>query len=110
MGNLGKNFKSFKNEYSNRNTTVERKVELLKLMKEYLIEKNNGQSTYNFRKTNVGTSISIDDCSDPSCLYEIFGDMSASTSSDKLSKNADEERRRQTSQNKYSKDSPYPYE
>ena len=51
----------------------------------------------------------IRQCTNPSELYDIMGDISVNLSSNKLTEIAEHARARQTEQNKYDKNNPYPY-
>lgn len=110
MKNLVNKFNELKNEYHNSNTTNERKTELFQEMKEYLIRINGNNDQYEFKRNHSSGMIKqIRQCTNPSELYDIMGDISASLSSNKLTEFAEHARTRQMEQNKYDKNNPYPY-
>ena len=99
MKDLIDKFNELKNEYHNSNTTNERKTELFQEMKEYEFKRNHSSSMIK----------QIRQCATPSELYDIMGDISATLSSNKLTEIAEHAMTRQTEQNKYDKNNPYPY-
>ena len=108
MENLVNKFNELKNEYHNSNTTNERKTELFQEMKECLIRINGNNDQYEFKRNHSSGMIKqIRQCTNPSDLYDIMGDISASLSLNKLTEIA--AMTRQTGQNKYDKNNPYPY-
>lgn len=110
MKNLVNKFNELKNEYHNSNTSNERKTELFQEMKECLIRINGNNDQYEFKRNHSSGMIKqIRQCTNPSELYDIMGDISASLSSNKLTEFAEHARTRQMEQNKYDKNNPYPY-
>lgn len=110
MKNLVNKFNELKNEYHNSNTTNERKTELFQEMKECLIRINGNNDQYEFKRNHsAGMIMQIQQCTNPSELYDIMGDISACLSSNKLTEFAEHARTRQMEQNKYDKNNPYPY-
>lgn len=110
MKNLVNTFNELKNEYHNSNTTNERKTELFQEMKECLIRINGNNDQYEFKRNHsAGMIKQIRQCTNPSELYDIMGDISVNLSSNKLTEIAEHARARQTEQNKYDKNNPYPY-
>lgn len=108
MKDLIDKFNELKNEYHNSTTTDERKVELFQEMKECLIQINGNEDQYVFKRNHSSNIITqIRQCTTPSELYDIMGDISASLSSDKLTEIA--AMVRQMGQNQYDKNNPYPY-
>lgn len=103
-----KEFNEQKREYHLCNTTEERKTELMKAMKESLKEMNGGKDDYAFKMIIEGEVRSIKDCTEPEELYEILGDISLASRSDKMSEISHEMRSKSMSRNKYSEKNPYP--
>ena len=103
-----KELKEIRREYHLRNTTEERKTELMKAMKERLKEMNGGNDEYAFKMISEGEVRSIKDCTEPEELYEILGNISLVSGFDKMSEISHEVRSKSMSLNKYSEKKPYP--
>lgn len=100
-------FNELKGEYSLPKTDEKRKKELLETMKEIVTEMNGGEDEYVYKKIDKVEKVSIKDCSKPSDLYAIVGDMSREVSSQKMDAIGERERKRLTGYNIYDKDNDY---
>ena len=110
MKDLIDKFNELKNEYHDSKTTEQRRTELFQEMKECLIQINSNNDQYEFKRNHsAGMIKQIRQCTNPSELYDIMGDISVNLSSNKLTEIAEHARARQTEQNKYDKNNPYPY-
>lgn len=107
MNKLKENFEKLKGEYSRLETDGKRKKELLESMKEIVTEMNGGEDEYVYKKIDEGEKVSIKDCSKPSDLYAIVGDMSHDVSSQKKDAIGERERKRQTGYNTYGPNNEY---
>lgn len=109
MKDLIDKFNELKNEYHNSKTAEERRTELFQEMKDCLIQINGNNDQYEFKRNHSSGMIKqIRQCTNPSELYDILGNLNASCSSDRLSEIAEHSRERQMKQNRYNKDNPYP--
>lgn len=85
LSTLIKEFDDKKGKYHLITTTEEQKAELLKEMKECLRKMNGGKEEYVFKMFSEGKVTSISKCVRPEELYEIRGNISLVSSSDKMS-------------------------
>lgn len=109
MKDLKDKFNELKNEYHNSKTTEQRRTELLQEMKSCLIKINNNNDRYEFQMDYLaGMVTQISQCTNPSQLYDILGDLKAGCSSGRLTEIAEQSREMQMKQNKYNKNNPYP--
>ena len=81
MKDLIDKFNELKNEYHDSKTTEQRRTELFQEMKECLIQINSNNDQYEFtRNHSSGMIKQIRQCTNPSELYDILGDIKASCS------------------------------
>lgn len=102
---MDKQFQEYKGEYSQENTTEDRKTELISLMRENLRQRlGEGRSSLPCRDGKEH-SVESENVSD---LYAIDGELNLRNSSAKMNKNSDTIRGELLSGNKYNPDNPYP--